>query len=984
MVRRVHDEATGAYGNDTRMDLWHGTSGDYDGLDRFGRIVDMKFTDFSGTATDFERREYTYDRNYNRTSIEHTLYKADSQSFTLDDLNRITDADRGFLNSSDTVYASETLTDLGFDLLGNFTSTAGGIKVNSDSASITHVVNAANEITSLDQSAAAGEPKVIDDEFTSQNAFWTEDTGDWSVSSGELNVDTLSSGEAIILADADLDMLSYSFKVKFPSSSSTNKAGLLFAYDSSSDDGYAVVIDRNTDKLAFHQISSGSLGSALDSDDLAVSDSTFYTVMIMRRQGGVIAWVDGQSTFVEYNASSDFNTGETGLYSDKTDVKFDNFFAYDMTARDPKALRLSGSAKASIDTDTEDLLVENSTHRAEVRVDNFFDDDYMVQVDLDLNSGTYGDIWFRYIDSNNGYMVKVDTDTNSARLFLWENGSRSLLSTANSFPGVSASVKIKVSGTSIKVWFDGSLKFDTTDSTFDAGGVAFSGNTAKFDDLKIGYDLNRDDDIDDVGDYVILVEDFSLTEQTIAYDNAGNLIDDGTFVFIYDAWNRLVKVRASEESNVTLQEAEFDGLGRRIKKVVTNSGEYDGTEVYLYDGHRIIEVRDGSSNVTKQFVYGTQYTDELVMIRVTNKGELYVHQDANWNVIALTDLGGHVVERYIYRPYGEVVVHQDTSYGDYDGDQDVDLTDRGGYSGSSPSGAERILDLDFDGDVDGTDTTLFNNNLTTGISRHPGRISTGVEQPFGHQGLMYDAEITSYQNRHRQLASVLRRFLQRDPIGYVDGMSLYAYCGGNPIIGVDSLGLLVLVPVWYSYKITNLLGIPDPLPPFLGHNIMKKPDEERDFIALQTNPEKAKFGTEFVWFYGENTKIKGALINPDGTIIRPCSWDWLYGRFNLLPDNPWALGWWYWHNTKIGSSQEPTTPKWSNSTSIKWEKDPLGESETTCIIDEELYLGQSKNLWIEVTPDLDKPGVKGKLRIDITLTCKGTPATWKRVGKFLL
>ena len=35
-VRRVHDEVTGEYGNDTRNDLWHGTSGTYAGLDRFG------------------------------------------------------------------------------------------------------------------------------------------------------------------------------------------------------------------------------------------------------------------------------------------------------------------------------------------------------------------------------------------------------------------------------------------------------------------------------------------------------------------------------------------------------------------------------------------------------------------------------------------------------------------------------------------------------------------------------------------------------------------------------------------------------------------------------------------------------------------------------------------------------------------------------------------------------------------------------------
>ncbi len=46
-------------------------------------------------------------------------------------------------------------------------------------------------------------------------------------------------------------------------------------------------------------------------------------------------------------------------------------------------------------------------------------------------------------------------------------------------------------------------------------------------------------------------------------------------------------------------------------------------------------VRGGESRAD-----GTQYIDELVMVRVKDKGDLYVHQDANWNVVGLTDLGG--------------------------------------------------------------------------------------------------------------------------------------------------------------------------------------------------------------------------------------------------------------------------------------------------------------------------------------------------------
>jgi len=49
-----------------------------------------------------------------------------------------------------------------------------------------------------------------------------------------------------------------------------------------------------------------------------------------------------------------------------------------------------------------------------------------------------------------------------------------------------------------------------------------------------------------------------------------------------------------EDTDVVIQSAQFDGLGRRIKKTVTNSGDLDGVTVYLYQGHQIIETRDGS------------------------------------------------------------------------------------------------------------------------------------------------------------------------------------------------------------------------------------------------------------------------------------------------------------------------------------------------------------------------------------------------------
>ncbi len=116
-----------------------------------------------------------------------------------------------------------------------------------------------------------------------------------------------------------------------------------------------------------------------------------------------------------------------------------------------------------------------------------------------------------------------------------------------------------------------------------------------------------------------------------------NLTDDGAYAYTYDApvldtprgfatlefltarvknlrrvkdANRLVKVTASNDTDVVIQTAEFDGLGRRIKKVVTNSGDLDGTVIYLYDGWQIIETWNGSQQMEQQFIWGTQYIDD--------------------------------------------------------------------------------------------------------------------------------------------------------------------------------------------------------------------------------------------------------------------------------------------------------------------------------------------------------------------------------------
>jgi len=141
----------------------------------------------------------------------------------------------------------------------------------------------------------------------------------------------------------------------------------------------------------------------------------------------------------------------------------------------------------------------------------------------------------------------------------------------------------------------------------------------------------------------------------IDYATNGNLTFDGVYQYKYDAWNRLVEVRAGEGAESVFATYTYGPTGRRTSKVVSNSDDLDTTEYYYYAGQQMIETRNGTENATRQFVFGTQYVDEPIRMDVdtdddgdcTDSGGstfYYYHQDANYNVVALTDEDGDVAQ----------------------------------------------------------------------------------------------------------------------------------------------------------------------------------------------------------------------------------------------------------------------------------------------------------------------------------------------------
>jgi RHS repeat-associated protein len=126
----------------------------------------------------------------------------------------------------------------------------------------------------------------------------------------------------------------------------------------------------------------------------------------------------------------------------------------------------------------------------------------------------------------------------------------------------------------------------------------------------------------------------------------------------------------------------------------------------------------------------------------------------------------------------------------------------GDYSGDC-----RRLDADSDRDIDAVDYSAISSFLDElsgdqEIQRTPAPTHSQLGNPFAHQGLVFDPEIGSYQNRHRQYNPKLKRFMQRDPLvlraraksRYQDGLNVYTYVRGNPVIHVDPPGTVTWWP----------------------------------------------------------------------------------------------------------------------------------------------------------------------------------------------
>jgi RHS repeat-associated protein len=126
---------------------------------------------------------------------------------------------------------------------------------------------------------------------------------------------------------------------------------------------------------------------------------------------------------------------------------------------------------------------------------------------------------------------------------------------------------------------------------------------------------------------------------TLLYDLNGNLTNDGSKTYEWDAANRCTAINLGTHRT----EFTYDGASRRGRIVEKDSGNVTSTKQFVWCGSEMCEERDGSNLVTKRYYpVGTQ---------IASVAYFYT-RDHLGSIRELTDANGTVRARYDYDPYG--------------------------------------------------------------------------------------------------------------------------------------------------------------------------------------------------------------------------------------------------------------------------------------------------------------------------------------------
>ncbi len=141
------------------------------------------------------------------------------------------------------------------------------------------------------------------------------------------------------------------------------------------------------------------------------------------------------------------------------------------------------------------------------------------------------------------------------------------------------------------------------------------------------------------------------TELNLVYDQNGNLLyGDGKYRE-YNSLNQLVRIRSSDNSTI-LEEYVHDPVAERIlMKRIYNSSNQVGETVYYVDENFVRVVNTSGTYDSTYVMHEGQKIAELK----ADGSKLFMHDDLEGSVGAITNGSGSVVENTLYSPHGEIL-----------------------------------------------------------------------------------------------------------------------------------------------------------------------------------------------------------------------------------------------------------------------------------------------------------------------------------------
>ncbi len=324
-----------------------------------------------------------------------------------------------------------------------------------------------------------------------------------------------------------------------------------------------------------------------------------------------------------------------------------------------------------------------------------------------------------------------------------------------------------------------------------------------------------------------------ITSLPFAYDAAGNMTEQdlpaaATKYYTHDAWNRLTAVSIDAAD---LGEYEYNALHwSTVKRSRTpGAGSIDEMRLMYYSANwQLLEERidrSWTSGFTEderaQTFWGKRYIDDAVArrrdrdVNGTYDNNFFYVTDAQFSAVAMVSASNaRVVERATYDAYGKARHHFG---GDVTGDgaataagDDAALVTTIGL-GSNSIGQVNYKaeqDLNRDGQITTADRTtlaaltggadqaaLASGMVSFTTTGSGGSTVHGPDNSIAWDGYVFNAETGQYLVRFRWYDPMLGRWIEKDPMEFIEGMNLYQVTSSHPVTHTDPLGLGPMVGI---------------------------------------------------------------------------------------------------------------------------------------------------------------------------------------------